>query len=893
MTKGCPTNLLQDRPSAEDIFGGSHERVSSAMGDLIESEQIGRPIALTGPWGSGKSSILHMLQKRLTKTADVFIFDAWAHEGDPLRRAFLERLIDFLWASDASQTASQLKSDLLLRKKTKEEISTPVLTTEAKAIGLSVLVVPAGLALFTAVSKMQSPPLTYLTVALILTMLPVIILLFIGGASALHRTALQLKKRLSKHAGPLIALALMFVALLVAFGLGHHMGSAAHFLSAHRLLGGILGVYLVSIAIIAYYRPFSRFAEVFPLLLNKTITTNRSESIESVEPSSIEFQRWFASIVKTHKAQNKGRRLVIAIDNLDRIAPELAAQLWATMRTFFEFDFDPNPWADCVWLIAAFDTTAIKRLWNADEADRPRADSFIDKTFQVSFVAPPLILLNRGDYLLKQLQAAFPSHNVSQFERIVQLYDFRYHGEGATPRDVTKFVNRIGSIHRQWADEIPLVQQALYVIASTDSTDILGILSSVSRSTEFPPSMVGDDLPDALAAIHFNVPKKDSAHTYMSHQLLSSLITPDPEILSRLASIKGFSRVLTDVVIRNSQVWRNGSQSQSLTNAILALDSLEAENDGISTAWQWWIEAASSLEKWEPVTERTGLALSILAKRTTDEAKIQKLLKSAGQSMPRASNGSIDESHQSMHEFVINMKPLFESLPGLPLGNDLQIEGSGRAYLNLLGALSGVMGYRFAEVAQRVSTNAKDSIADTLAETVENADADSDFPRLVKVLSKHKMRVSFMPMIYALKGILSNTNNNLILLSHKVALEAALVVMEKEDGARAILENLANGGFFLRLADVAGFGKSNQGSQALLLQLLFHKSEQSEYRGEARVGWSFFDAWTKAPLRDPAINRRVAEMAKEFGLEGLLLEKKKITKELEPLISAILLNISK
>lgn len=99
VSKACRTILLPDSPAQTDAFG-SHERLASAIAELISSDTGGKSIALTGSWGSGKSTVITLLKSKLEAYARVFVFDAWAHEGDPLRRAFLERLIDFTesWA---------------------------------------------------------------------------------------------------------------------------------------------------------------------------------------------------------------------------------------------------------------------------------------------------------------------------------------------------------------------------------------------------------------------------------------------------------------------------------------------------------------------------------------------------------------------------------------------------------------------------------------------------------------------------------------------------------------------------------------------------------------------------------------------------------------------------
>src|ERR1700719_1010811 len=146
------------------------------------------------------------------------------------------------------------------------------------------------------------------------------------------------------------------------------------------------------VILISFLRTRPNRSELFPLLLSKTVSTSRSESVESLDPSSVEFQRSFAAIVNAHRERK--RLLVIAIDNLDRVDSSLALQLWATMRTFFEFDFETNPWASSVWLLAAFDVSALQNLWpialQNGEPHNSHAESFVNKTFQASFSVPPL-----------------------------------------------------------------------------------------------------------------------------------------------------------------------------------------------------------------------------------------------------------------------------------------------------------------------------------------------------------------------------------------------------------------------------------------------------------------------------------------------------------------------
>ena len=93
-----PTHLLRDDPATEDEFG-THGDIASLIRDEILHSEEGRSLAVVGDWGSGKSTVVRLLRRleqEKDHSAHVFIYDAWAHQGDPLRRAFLDDLTQFL-----------------------------------------------------------------------------------------------------------------------------------------------------------------------------------------------------------------------------------------------------------------------------------------------------------------------------------------------------------------------------------------------------------------------------------------------------------------------------------------------------------------------------------------------------------------------------------------------------------------------------------------------------------------------------------------------------------------------------------------------------------------------------------------------------------------------------
>ncbi len=92
--------LLGHRPivdAADDVLG--FEDYASAIAELLDDPMAGRTVvAVNGPPGSGKSSLGHLIERKLrdrrSARRPVFWFDAWMHDdADNLAGAFVARLL--------------------------------------------------------------------------------------------------------------------------------------------------------------------------------------------------------------------------------------------------------------------------------------------------------------------------------------------------------------------------------------------------------------------------------------------------------------------------------------------------------------------------------------------------------------------------------------------------------------------------------------------------------------------------------------------------------------------------------------------------------------------------------------------------------------------------------
>ncbi len=140
--------VLRDAPADSDAFGG-HVWVANAIAEIVQTEPGGRTIGLEGGWGSGKSTIVRLVCDQLSPDFRAFVFDAWAHEGDPLRRSFLEALItDLIDHGWIGAEVWRLRiEELARRRRTTRQRTTQELTRNGRWLAASLFVVPVGAAL--------------------------------------------------------------------------------------------------------------------------------------------------------------------------------------------------------------------------------------------------------------------------------------------------------------------------------------------------------------------------------------------------------------------------------------------------------------------------------------------------------------------------------------------------------------------------------------------------------------------------------------------------------------------------------------------------------------------------------------------------------------------------
>ena len=536
----CPTNLLDDAPAEDDEFG-SHERVAKAIVKLLETEgEGGKSIGLEGGWGSGKSTVVRLIEKKLsrTKTGDfrVAVFDMWAHQDDPLRRTFLENLIervqDFGWVN---KSRWELRRDKLAKRRSEETTRVlPRLTLAGMLFAVTLLAIPVGSGLISA------------------------------GA-----TLLASKDAPGDWAG-------------------------------YFLLIGTVGVFLPLFwyLIVAAIRKLQNrsgedgegMSEFSALVTGQSSTKSHTIATRTPDPTSVEFESEFRDLLDEALDSRKKRKLLLVVDNLDRVQSSDALSIWSTLQTFLGYsEHKKTEWLDRLWVLIPYDGDAILRLWDQSDDFHPKSpnqtltETFLNKTFQIRFSVPPLLLVNWRAFLNGVLTEAFSERHIEEFPDIHRAFGINggIDKSPPTPRDLKIFVNQIGALHRDRQHDFLLSDYACYVLLVKDVTDLhRDLLSGVDH--KLPRRIIGDNWRDIIAAIHFGVSEDEARQLLLRGPIETALADGDACTLSdlRTAHPEGFWAVLDDCVPTGADNWNNLNSGELAKAAATLADSKVFDHAG-------------------------------------------------------------------------------------------------------------------------------------------------------------------------------------------------------------------------------------------------------------------------------------------------------------------------
>lgn len=514
----APVRFLLDSAAEEDFFG-SHQRVANAIVSVIDASDKHNVIGLLGAWGSGKSTVVKLLEGMLAVSPTptlLFTYDAWLHQSDPPRRAFLERFLTFLQArSLATEEKWQEAMDLLNRRVEESETrTTPTLTTAGYLILFSLLLVPF-------------------------------------GASLLDKDwlALSLKEHWTVPSAWVFPLGIALTLMPLSIALGFY-------LAWRPIRWPFSAGFWVSNNWTRHRAPHQN-ESLLAIIANKHVEKQKNRIVRSPDPTTIEFQKTFREMIVS--AARDGHRLVIVVDNLDRLPDGEAIEMWTTIRSFFlgaiplsdPIDGGPPPAVNLPNIILPIDNGALERIF-ADQVDstgKSFAESFMDKTFDVTFHVNPPVLSDWHAYLGKLMREVFGADIERQWaSEVGRIFEKRISSSvtprdhNVTPRDLNRMVNAIAALWLQWQDmHIPFLTVAYYALlrGAFEKNPVAAIDSPIFDLSEHDP-----DWQQSLAALHFGVRPENALQILLAPNLRSAIFACDHRFFQGQVGIRGFERVL-------------------------------------------------------------------------------------------------------------------------------------------------------------------------------------------------------------------------------------------------------------------------------------------------------------------------------------------------------------
>ncbi len=495
---------IVDEPAAEDHFG-AHSSIAEAIVSTIEKQQKIRLVGLLGRWGTGKSTIISQLatiiEARYKQKYILFAYDAWAHQGDPARRSILEELI--AWLVNAKSTLEAEWHETLLEISGSTESASTTTKTHLSGWGKLIFIE--------------------------LLLLPIL-------ASIVDGDTLRDAFKETPDDLALFLIRVTAVYLVIIFGT---------IFAAYASTKNYRALVDPGFSIPNRLRRFASSGDdILSLMLTRQFPGSSSTTLRKSQPTAIEFRRYLRRIVESQRP----RRLIFVIDNLDRIDPTEALNVWSIMVGMVADESHRiDPEIEPIVLLP-FDQTALENIAKTGSDEPTPAAELIEKSFDVTFEVPPPVLSDWRLYFSEQYKRCglHGANNGSTFEEYWTVRGFeKFLGSSrVTPRKINKFLNRIISLSQQQIELFSPSILAFYIAnESAIQANCLAFLSNAkpgfdeSRSWQLK-----------VAAIAFGTTEAEAAQVLLRDRLSSALRERNQQEFDQLTHVSGSRDVLRNLV---------------------------------------------------------------------------------------------------------------------------------------------------------------------------------------------------------------------------------------------------------------------------------------------------------------------------------------------------------
>src|SRR5690554_4747027 len=137
--------LPESTPSEDGYAENTHDKIAESLIKIITANEDSCAIGLQGEWGAGKSTVVSIFKRKIEEYTingalpyKVLYFDAWSHEGDPLRQIFLQEMIKAI----DKEGLKHIEDKVSKKKKTINTYVTRGTTAYGLLFGLASLLIP-------------------------------------------------------------------------------------------------------------------------------------------------------------------------------------------------------------------------------------------------------------------------------------------------------------------------------------------------------------------------------------------------------------------------------------------------------------------------------------------------------------------------------------------------------------------------------------------------------------------------------------------------------------------------------------------------------------------------------------------------------------------------------
>lgn len=493
-TKKEKIKFIDFKPSHTDMMkSSSHQNIADSIIKIINETDNGMVIGLEGEYGSGKSTIIEIIEANISKKTnidkkDIFIFkfDSWAHENDTLRRIFLEELIETLrkdienkgHKKECVEKHNQILSELAtlnqeVTNKPKNVTLTKRITAKwhTKIIALTALLVPIGMALNNKIEVIYW--WQYLIVIVLIC-------------------------------APLIAIFLPFL---------------FDFFKKYTV-----PVNKNSSSDESTKKEYSLCTEE---------TTENTQVYSDDDNTSIEFERYFEKIIKQIK--KKYEKILIVIDNLDRINQTSVVKIWSTLQIFVQNNINN------IYTLIPFDHDRMKNVWFGETINKETkndSDSFFDKCFQLIIDVPKPIYSDMSNYLKSKAREIFEDQETCGTVELIINSLNKSNDNSFTQRKINNYLNQIKMLQVRFQNyNINLKVfsfYAYYRIINNESLEILRNNLLTENLVDVNNQYLLNDIEEYkfdFASIIFGVKKETAKEILLTEQIRKALLNNNDDNL--------------------------------------------------------------------------------------------------------------------------------------------------------------------------------------------------------------------------------------------------------------------------------------------------------------------------------------------------------------------------